>query len=611
MKKYIFALALGAMTLSACNKEEEVTVPDENPQTITISAYGEPFTAIDSEGATKGTLNETGSFLWATGDVIGVRLYKGGTYNVTDSEYGPWDGPFTLSGGEGTTNGSFTYSGGGSLDWVNWGYAAFYPKYSNNVSNSDGKVYFELKKVYTSYVSGTCLMPMVANTSNEGATGRPSSMSFKHVGAGLRVTLKGVSASANQVSLTVEGKNIVNDENNGDWYGINPANAGTDYISAADGTSNTVYLQFATAGDKRDMTFIFPLPTVDLSGGITLKLYYNDGVDEHAEYWSRSAGTKNALPALTRGQVLDMPDIDVSIDPSAPVTLYFRAATPVTTKASLCSSVLGTADWPGTELTETETFAGSLWYKFETTTAKVWDKSVNFYFHGGGWASSETYGDFSTKHKNEYYFVAEDSKTVRQLSGRPADWSFTSSYGVNWNSVSDVAAGRSGSGNDAIQTLKATGSSSKVFVYFEVKKPRLISTAYDYANLLKMYLGDSESTTAFDWQWTSKYTKKFNSWLQKDGSPNLITYECSGYQSHVDQHTSLYVDADMDIVYYEMSIPRSFDACLQGTSATIAIEINQQYVEGEDWKGSTTQIGYAPTCWIPALSFTLPAYVAE
>lgn len=316
MKKILFAIALGAIMVVSCTKELENNT--SAGQTVTIRATSEPYTEIDPNGVvTKGTLDAEGHFIWATGDEIGVRLYKGDNYNETNSGFTPKDATFILSGDGGSSEGTFTYSGSESLDWVNWGYAAFYPKFDSNISNENGNVYFHLKNFYDGYVSGTCLMPMVANASGVGVY-RPSAFSFKHVGAGLRVTLKDVPADAIQASLTVTGKNIAA------WYGVNPANAGTDCIAATDGTDDTVYLKFGTASEKRDITLIFPLPTVDLSGGITLKLYYDKSGETYpVEFWSRTAGTGTPkLPALTRGQLLDMPDITIPVTPeeaSAPI----------------------------------------------------------------------------------------------------------------------------------------------------------------------------------------------------------------------------------------------------------------------------------------------------
>ncbi|MBO4566270.1 MAG: discoidin domain-containing protein [Bacteroidales bacterium] len=315
MRKYLFIFAFVALALVACNKETELDNPTPIAQTITLTASGEAFSEMDMNGVpTKGTLDAAGNFLWATGDQIGVRLYKGDnvttTWHYGDASYGPWDATFALdSGYGGQSNGKFTCTTEITDEYVNWGYAAFYPKFGNNVSNDDGKVYFELKKVYENYTSNTCLMPMVANPGAGNLNSRPADISFKHVGAGIRVTIKNVPADANQASLTVAGKNIVNGDNNTAWFGVNPANAGSDAISATDGTGeNTVYLKFATASDKRDITFIFPLPTVNLSGGITLKLYYGDG---YTEFWSKTAGTKSTLPELHRGDLLDMGELTV------------------------------------------------------------------------------------------------------------------------------------------------------------------------------------------------------------------------------------------------------------------------------------------------------------
>lgn len=315
MKKLLFIFGFAALAITACNKEKELDAPTLIGERITLNASGEVFTEMDMNGAlTKGTLNAAGNFLWADGDQIGVRLYKGSNWNGTwtygSDSYNAWDATFALdSGFDSQSSGTFTSTTEIKDSYVNWGYAAFYPKFENHVDNSDGKVYFKLYKVYENYTSNSCLMPMVATLGDGGDGLRPADISLKHVGAGIRVTLKDVPADANQASLTVTGKNIVNGDTNGNWYGVNPANAGTDAISATDGADDTVYLKFATYTEARDITFIFPLPTVDLSGGITIKLYSGS---EYTEFWKKSAHpTSPALPALGRGDLLDMPALTV------------------------------------------------------------------------------------------------------------------------------------------------------------------------------------------------------------------------------------------------------------------------------------------------------------
>ena len=311
MKKLLFIFAFGALVLTACNKEKELE-QEQIPQGSTsemayIRAVGEDYSTQDTTGETKATLNDAGKFYWAAGDQIGVRLYKGDAITGTDggSGYGAWDATFTLKDADaGKTNGEFE---GPSVDnWVK-AYAAWYPRYGEETNKTnvggDAKLYFYLREWYDGYTSGTSLMPMMAYMDGNYVQSNPDA-AFKHVGAGVRVTLKDVPAIANQASLTVNGKNIWG------WFTIDdPSQAGTASISAGDGSNSTVYLKFATASAPRDITFIFPLPTVNLSGGITLKLYYGDS---HIELWSKTAGTKTPLPALDRGDLLDLPDLTVA-----------------------------------------------------------------------------------------------------------------------------------------------------------------------------------------------------------------------------------------------------------------------------------------------------------
>lgn len=311
MKKILFPIAFGALIISSCSKETEIE-QEVSQDPITNGAYvraiGEDYSAQDINGTTKATLNNGGEFLWAEGDQIGVRLYKGTAITGTDggSGFGAYDATFTLNAEDaGKTSGELTCSTTPMDEYLK-AHAAWYPRYGEEANKTnvggDTKLYFYLREWYDSYSSGTSLMPMMADMSSWGQAN--PNIALKHVGAGIRVTLKGVPAIANQVSLTVNGKNIWG------WYTIDdPSQAGSASISAGDGTNSTIYLKFATASDPRDITFIFPLPTVDLSGGITLKLYYGD---PHTELWSKTAGTKTPLPALDRGDLLDLPDLPVA-----------------------------------------------------------------------------------------------------------------------------------------------------------------------------------------------------------------------------------------------------------------------------------------------------------
>ena len=311
MKKTMLFAGILLLVAVSCQKEKEQTNSESSPKqyTISLSASGEPATKADLSGE---------QILWAEGDQIKVRVYKGMTYDGKNdyTQYTAKDVVFNLTDGEGTSQGTFTSSE--SLDeYVQWGYGAFYPVFDSNISN-DHKVYFHLKSYYENYRSGSLLMPMVANMNDEatgGLAGRPTDIHFKHVGAGIKITLKDIPATASQVSLTIDGKNI-----NG-WYNVLPENAGkaAGILTANDGTysasRNTTYLQFATAEAKRDMTFIFPIPTLgDTFDAATIKLYTGAN-SSYTEFWSVTADTKS-VPELTRGQVLDLGEKTVPIEPS-------------------------------------------------------------------------------------------------------------------------------------------------------------------------------------------------------------------------------------------------------------------------------------------------------
>lgn len=326
MKKYLFAIALGAMTVAACNKAEvEIKEVKDEPvgQKVTLIATGEAY-GSDTKATLDGAVTK-----WELNDEIAVHVYKGTAYGKDNVDGGSGfkarDITFRLADEDaGKASGKFVCTE--DLDeYHHWGYAALYPQFDSNVGG-DAKVYFHMQKVYENYVSGRNFMPMVANLNIEpaGLGGRPSELNFKHVGAGIRVTFKDVPATCGQASLTVAGKKIAGDAV---WYGVDPANAGTDALEAADSDNadeQTVYIKFPTAAEARDITFIFPLPTVDLAGGFTIKLWYKVG-DDYVAFWGLPATSKaeKTLPTLTRGQVLDMGEVTVANVKSVPFSESF------------------------------------------------------------------------------------------------------------------------------------------------------------------------------------------------------------------------------------------------------------------------------------------------
>lgn len=496
MKKIFIAIAFCAMSLIACNKQQIDNNVEPSSSYAVIRAIGEAYDLVGEEAVTKATINSSEQIVWASGDEIGVRLYKGSAVTGHDdgSGYDAWDATFTLDAADaGKTNGSFTCPT--STDQWLKAYAAWYPRYiDTDLTNigGDAKLYFYLRSWYDGYTDGTSLMPMLADMSSWSESN--TDISFKHVGAGVRVTLKDVPGAANQASLTVAGKNIAG------WYTVeDPTTAGTAKLVAGDGTdNNTVYLKFATASAKRDMTFIFPLPTVDLSGGITIKLYYDT---DHKEFWSRSASNVNV--SLDRGEVLDMPDLTVNKDPEANVSLYFKAITPVTGKACFHCTALGTT-WPDDDLTgydfpSYEIIGGSKYYKVEYPASQIWDKTLTLYFiNRYQWGTNGTSFTFSTK-KMSYYFTATKNEDLVMLAKRPAEPKITiDGTFTDWATLTSKST-VSGSGNTT--EMKAYSDGKDLFVY--LKLTPATGDTYDLSSgrYFRLYFDkDNDSTGEYtDW----------------------------------------------------------------------------------------------------------------
>lgn len=361
---------------------------------------------------------------------------------------------------------------------------------------------------------------------------------------------------------------------------------------------------------------------VSIPAGVSISYEYKAVLGETTWIGDPSNGDNNFIISLADlgATVLSFtytPATNTLIAEEHQVTLYFGIdPDDDATGLKFCSEAMGTAAWPGSDMdiNDYTVISGRKYYKYTLAASQVWGMTPSVLIYvvspSGNWdtAGQPLTADF-TETKDEYYFEVVKWTSFTQLSGRP--WSYTSAYGVDWYTDTDVAtvAGRSDTPYDAIRLLKASGNASRVFLYFEVEKASLHDNAsYSHANLLNIYFGDSSSTTAFSWQWTSNYTKLLEGWLQYGGVPSYITYGCDGLLSQVVSHD----EGGVTILSYELSIPRSFDACLQGTSATVAMYANDQYtIPGDsNWYGGE-YIGFAPTCWRDALSFTLPAYSAE
>lgn len=305
MKKLFFLIAaVSLFVLFSC--EKQITVKQDTVQD-TITKKGVSLTVTAEDCATKAIYNGTagatqGQFKWSAGDIIGVHAW------MKNDESDTWPAQLTLSAGAGTTSGTFTNAefdtktqSFGTVAFFPWnGWASGTPETNGtNLGTKSDKDNTPTLWVHLfpsiNYLNDSSnpqqLLPLAANITTEQSSG----IKFKHLGAGLMVSLSNVPKKANKVSLTIPGKNITG------WYGIEPKDIGTEALAASDGDNSTVSINFATTDEAREaMSFVFPLPTVSFKS-LTIAEYCDDNLEMCSISASRSTDF-----SLERGQILDM-----------------------------------------------------------------------------------------------------------------------------------------------------------------------------------------------------------------------------------------------------------------------------------------------------------------
>ena len=189
--------------------------------------------------------------------------------------------------------------------------------------------------------------------------------------------------------------------------------------------------------------------------------------------------------------------------------------------------------------------------------------------------------------------------------------SFTSSFGIDWTSVTDGVTGSSATKSvytDAVHVFKAKADESYLYLYFEVNKDALLTDgAYEYANSIDVYLGNSESaSSAWMWDASTKYTiHSFAAWLTKSGAAEVNSWEDVYAGSG---KTGGHAETWGSVFAYEVKLKRSYDACMQvaGTLNVGMVINNEKYHGGP----SASDYLYVPSNGNPMLQITAPAYVA-
>ena len=282
MKKAFFLVAVATITLFSCQKEIETNDVKPANDGFTFKASIEALSDAD----TKATINASNKLVWATGDKIGVY--------VTESSWTDKNQPFTLSSGEGSSEGEFAWDYTG--EFPSSAAAAFFPWQGTGTDKNNvytDNVYFKLPNAYWSYDSGKMLTPLVAKLS-----GSTDPINFKHAGAAVKVTTNNLVSGTYHATMSVTGKQITGD------FHVQYANAGSDAMeldAAEDASKNNVTLHAWKSSGP--FTWIFPVPALTKP-----KLQFVITDDNGIPVWSKNL--KAQANDLNRGDILVFPALD-------------------------------------------------------------------------------------------------------------------------------------------------------------------------------------------------------------------------------------------------------------------------------------------------------------
>lgn len=263
--------------LAGCNTEEPFM--DE----LVTTSHIVTITAGSEDNATKAAISDALAFTWTTGDQIAVHTTDG---YKTSSALTSGDSPsatFTVDLGEGTRQNYAVYPASAAL-------ASYATAENLRVHYAD---------TY-SYNSNADFSPMVMIAKGN-APG--TNLSFKHVGALVRMTVNNIPPEATKLTFTFQYKVT------GDFPVSNPDTDAPDVTTTTSESDNVVTFHLPDhAGTWWDgKVFNIPVPN-DVTGSVTVAAY--NGSTKIYEM------SRSGLPALVRAKgtkkIIDLPKFSVS-----------------------------------------------------------------------------------------------------------------------------------------------------------------------------------------------------------------------------------------------------------------------------------------------------------
>lgn len=257
MKKSFLFAAIVVFSVVACQKERPVA--QEGNYTIRASR--------ESSVDTRSTISDKGAFAWSAGDAIGL-----------------WNGKKFIKL---TTNASgATADFTGTMVGTAQSYAVF--PFALNANVESGTLKVTLPSSYE-WKEGETNSPMLAECGEN-----PTSLSFKHLGGLVKVSIKNVPADATKFVLTAD-KDIAGE------YSVENIE-GTNIIKSTSTEANNSVAFTFTAGIAKEMVFYVPVPVGEYK--FTVALHKDDGT----QLWSFDGSSINKV---NRAKFILMPELTI------------------------------------------------------------------------------------------------------------------------------------------------------------------------------------------------------------------------------------------------------------------------------------------------------------
>lgn len=280
----VTCMATAILGISGCSEDD---IQGQNAQKA-----GTIVASVDKT-ETRTSVGTQNNILWSTNDAFGVYYTKEPNSGNKFFEY-------KLESGAGTGSGAFSLNGSPSSEGFTMGSYAVYP-YQAAMTLSGTTLSMNMNGTsplaYTQDSNGPMYAPVSADV--------PSSISFKHLAALLKVTLNKMPATATKFKVTAS--NVIAGNFTADLSATNP-----ELIAAAGNTNDankSVTVTFTAVMDEGSQTFYLPLPTGTYAS-LNISLLDNTDKTLYSMTWSSTV--------VARAEILTANLDVVTIDATTP-----------------------------------------------------------------------------------------------------------------------------------------------------------------------------------------------------------------------------------------------------------------------------------------------------